>query len=129
PTGGGEWADGPSYDATGNPFGVDLQTAGFCYQILPYIEQDNLYKLTDITLAAQGRPVLASGSAQYPVGSYVADYQKINPWTPASDGSGRSSVGPLTSTGAANNLFLCPSRRQGMQPGWRGVKNDYAAVV
>src|SRR5262249_38428585 len=27
------------------------------------------------------------------------------------------------------SIYLCPSRRSGRQPGWRQVKNDYAAVV
>ncbi len=116
PTGGGSWNEGPSYLPDGTPCGVDLQTAGFCYQILPYIEQDNLYKQSDVLNPAKNARLLKS---PYPPGSYVADFNQVNPWS--------NDVGPLTTTGDANNLFLCPSRRAGNQPGWRGVKNDYAA--
>jgi prepilin-type N-terminal cleavage/methylation domain-containing protein len=123
PTGGGSWNEGPSYDASGNALGVDLQTAGFCYQILPYIEQDNLYKLSDVlNPLVNARKLNPAGlNTPFPIGAYVSDYNQVNPWS--------NDVGPLTETAAANNLFLCPSRRVGLQPGWRGVKNDYAAVV
>ncbi len=48
PTGGGEWYEGISYDPGGQPHGPPLQTAGWMYQILPFIEQDNLYKTSNI---------------------------------------------------------------------------------
>jgi prepilin-type N-terminal cleavage/methylation domain-containing protein/prepilin-type processing-associated H-X9-DG protein len=123
PTGGGAWDEGPGYQPGGiQPLGVDLQTAGWCYQMLPYIEQDNMYKLPDFT---GGIPPNTDGPnavkiPPYPNGSYVSNLQSINPWS--------NNVGPLT-TNSAVNTYLCPSRRSGLQPGWRQVKNDYAAVV
>src|SRR5438309_4320571 len=53
PTGGGHWEHGISYttkDGT-TPNGIDLQTAGWLYQILPYIEQGNAYNVSDMTAA------------------------------------------------------------------------------
>src|SRR5262245_14341016 len=47
PTGGGSWAEGPSYAPGGAPLDLSLQTAGWCYQILPFIEQENVYKQLD----------------------------------------------------------------------------------
>jgi prepilin-type N-terminal cleavage/methylation domain-containing protein/prepilin-type processing-associated H-X9-DG protein len=51
PTGGGDWKQGISYstkDGT-TPEGLPLQTAGWLYQILPYIEQANVTHLNDMT--------------------------------------------------------------------------------
>src|SRR5216683_6575246 len=47
PSNGAEWDCGPSYDSTGTPLPAGQQTADFLFQILPFIEQDNLYKLQD----------------------------------------------------------------------------------
>src|SRR5438132_11362525 len=47
PTGGGDWGDGISYQAGGNPYTGKLQMAGFFYQLLPFIEQDNRWKSLD----------------------------------------------------------------------------------
>src|SRR5260370_23650171 len=44
PTGGGDWGDGITYTADGTPFTGRLQMAGFFYQMLPYMEQDNRFK-------------------------------------------------------------------------------------
>src|SRR5262249_25029602 len=49
PTGGGDWWEGVSYKADGTPYVGQLQTAGWMYQILPFIEQDNLFKLKSIS--------------------------------------------------------------------------------
>src|SRR5262249_36028127 len=55
PTGGGDWKQGISYstkDGT-SPLGPNLQTAGWLYQILPYIEQNTVYTLNDMLPANQ----------------------------------------------------------------------------
>jgi prepilin-type N-terminal cleavage/methylation domain-containing protein/prepilin-type processing-associated H-X9-DG protein len=128
PTGGGDWDDGPSYQPGASPMGTNYQTAGWCYQILPYIEQDNLARLIDYNPAQISEAKLQSSwpaKAPFPTGSYVSNLQSVNPW---SGSGGGSNVGPLTTT-AAVKIYLCPSRRSGLVPGWRQVKNDYAAVV
>jgi prepilin-type N-terminal cleavage/methylation domain-containing protein/prepilin-type processing-associated H-X9-DG protein len=130
PTGGGQWDEGPSYNPGGSALGLDYQTAGWCYQILPYIEQDNMARLIDydptvISEAALQKDVHCAGRSPFPAGSYVSNLQTVNPW---SGPSPYGNVGPLSHT-AAVKIYLCPSRRSGLFPGWRQVKNDYAAVV
>src|SRR5260370_41800563 len=44
PTSGGEWNQQVSYGADGSPLGTGLQVSSWEFQILPFIEQDNLYK-------------------------------------------------------------------------------------
>jgi prepilin-type N-terminal cleavage/methylation domain-containing protein len=41
------WNYGPAYDVNTVPLGVRNQSAGVFFQILPYIEQSNLYKTND----------------------------------------------------------------------------------
>jgi prepilin-type processing-associated H-X9-DG protein len=128
PTGGGDWDDGPSYGPGASALGSNYQTAGWCYQLLPYIEQDNLARLIDydpIQIKESALQTSWPGKSPFPVGSYVSNLQTVNPWTGPSPWG---NVGPLTHT-AAVKIYLCPSRRQGLQPGWRQIKNDYAAVV
>jgi hypothetical protein len=47
PTGGTDWFDLPTRDATGALVDPPKQNAGWMVQILPFIEQDNLYRLAD----------------------------------------------------------------------------------
>jgi prepilin-type N-terminal cleavage/methylation domain-containing protein len=121
PTGGGNWDEGAAYQAGGQPLGPDLQTAGFLFQLLPFIELDNQYRQPDY-FTLPGPNTDGSGTLKeppYPPGAYVANLQTTTTWgTPGS---------PLTSSPV--KIYLCPSRRAGLQPGWRTVKNDYAAVV
>ena len=44
PNGGRGWPDAPVYNSVGSPATGRQQLAGWGFQILPYIEQDNLYK-------------------------------------------------------------------------------------
>src|SRR6516162_476626 len=39
---------GISYAPDGSPAGLKYQTAGWAFQILPFIEQDNLYRTSDL---------------------------------------------------------------------------------
>src|SRR6266446_9666066 len=48
PNTGGWWQTGITYDQSGTPIGIKYQQAGWLYQIMPFIEQDNLYKLPDL---------------------------------------------------------------------------------
>jgi prepilin-type N-terminal cleavage/methylation domain-containing protein/prepilin-type processing-associated H-X9-DG protein len=47
PTAGGDWQQSIAYSPGGQPLGPSRQTGGYLYQILPYIEQDNLYRQDD----------------------------------------------------------------------------------
>ncbi len=47
PTAGGDWQQSVSYSPGGQPLAPPRQTASFLYQILPYVEQDNLYRTDD----------------------------------------------------------------------------------
>jgi prepilin-type N-terminal cleavage/methylation domain-containing protein len=94
PTSGRNWDDGVAYNASGIPFGPDLQTAGWLYQILPFLEQDNLYRLSDI-VPGQNQANLPSP-----------------PWPPGSVRvrcNHELVVGPARST--VVKTFNCPSRR------------------
>jgi len=121
PTGGGSWKETVSYQAPGSPFGVDLQTAGWCYQLLPFLEQDAVYKQTDYVRWEDATPTT---STIFPAGSRIVDLEKTPGWD--------NKAGPLANrqNSAAQKMYLCPSRRSGIQSGgWRYVKNDYAAVA
>src|SRR5437773_6190360 len=47
PTGGADWWSGVSYKPDMTPYGDVQQTAGWAYQILPYVEQEALWKKYD----------------------------------------------------------------------------------
>src|SRR5262249_36104525 len=46
PTGGTTWADAPGYTAPGSPLTGQNQKAGWGFQILPFVEGDNVFKGT-----------------------------------------------------------------------------------
>jgi prepilin-type N-terminal cleavage/methylation domain-containing protein/prepilin-type processing-associated H-X9-DG protein len=48
PHGGHEWNYGVSYTPGGQPYSGPQQTCGWMFQILPYVEQDALYRTTDL---------------------------------------------------------------------------------
>jgi prepilin-type N-terminal cleavage/methylation domain-containing protein/prepilin-type processing-associated H-X9-DG protein len=136
PTGGGDWGDGVSYQPGGQPFAGKWQTAGFWYQLLPYIEQDNLYRTPDYpagwntasTTVGSGYTIVIDSTqlpgSPFPAGSFEASVQNNPPW-----GTPTGVNGPLTTTTGVKT-YSCPSRRDaGLHPGWRQVKTDYAAVV
>jgi prepilin-type N-terminal cleavage/methylation domain-containing protein/prepilin-type processing-associated H-X9-DG protein len=94
PTGGGDWEQGISYSTKDGsiPEGVSLQTASWLYQILPYIEQNNVAIRNDMTPNNQ-----ESFTAPFPVKIYCVD----------SDHS--KDLGPVRT--AVISTFYCPSRR------------------
>jgi prepilin-type N-terminal cleavage/methylation domain-containing protein/prepilin-type processing-associated H-X9-DG protein len=126
PTGGGNWNDGVSYVPGRLPYGPHLQTAGFHYQILPFIEQDAMYKLPDYDPASASLPpnraLDMTGVGSFPPKSFMVPLDRIN------DASYHG--GPVNNT-APVKIFICPSRRasQLYTDSWRAVKSDYAAVV
>jgi prepilin-type N-terminal cleavage/methylation domain-containing protein/prepilin-type processing-associated H-X9-DG protein len=94
PTGGGDWQEGISYTTKEGitPHGIHLQTAGWAYQILPYLEQENLYFLSDLT--PQNRVLLQT---PYPQPIWCVDRD---------DGA---AIGPAARTPI--QTYYCPSRR------------------
>src|SRR5947208_2586865 len=44
PSAGGDWQQSVAYSPGGTPLAPPRQTASFLYQILPYIEQENLHR-------------------------------------------------------------------------------------
>src|SRR5688572_11156504 len=63
PHGGTGWDRAPAYVSPGNPYGLKDQGCGWAFHLLPFIEQDNLYKgsgAADVNAAsarARGTPV------------------------------------------------------------------------
>ncbi|MCI0742254.1 MAG: DUF1559 domain-containing protein [Gemmataceae bacterium] len=57
PTGGQHWSMAPTYLAVGQPAGPKDQRAGWLFQILPFVEQDNVYK-------GSGQTTIAGAQAQ-----------------------------------------------------------------
>jgi prepilin-type N-terminal cleavage/methylation domain-containing protein/prepilin-type processing-associated H-X9-DG protein len=119
PTSGSDWNHGVSYQPSGQPYGPDLQTAGFLYQILPFIELQNLYNLTDVN--ANGSDKVPLGPPLFQSGSYMTRVD-----LPGNSNSGGT---PLNGT-TAPKVYFCPSRRNAqLYTGWRNVKADYAAAL
>jgi hypothetical protein len=122
PTGGAGGLDGPSYTPGGTPYGVDKQTAGWLFQILPFIEQENLYSTID-ALPALGNLRLFTAPEIQNLGVEVGSYRTDND--------------PLLRTGPVRNipirLYLCPSRRSVhlFRSGGRFLTslNDYASFT
>jgi prepilin-type N-terminal cleavage/methylation domain-containing protein len=118
PNNGNMWYTGISYDTTGSPQNFKYQQAGWGFQILPFLEQDNLYRTSDM-LDANGKPttnpllavnVMPLGKAVNPgdqstwggvVGTFAVNYQL--------------GAVPNGQWGAARKTpvktYYCPSRR------------------
>src|SRR5262249_15051728 len=134
PRGGGDWWMGLNYKPDGSMYGPDKQTAGWCMQILPFIEQENLQKLNGFNTAYVNtrRPYPANGNSNvyfynareiarggFDPGSYMlVNFHNLEP-------------GPLRSVPI--KLFYCPSRRgsdlyKNGGP-WRTTLTDYCAAT
>src|SRR5205823_9714302 len=109
--------------ASGTPLGIKYQTAGWAFQILPFIEQDNLYTRSDLLKDESGKALnifppdypttdlAATTRGTFPPGRYNIDIFK--------------GVGPVRRTPVAT--YYCPARRPvGVYNGVATI--DYAAA-
>jgi prepilin-type N-terminal cleavage/methylation domain-containing protein len=117
---------GIAYDSSNTPLAVKNQTAGWPFQILPFIEQDNLYKMNNANSPANinsmgGAPgvgpnivlfdsVIMPHDPRWPIGAYFTSFN-----IPVTGPTERTPV----------NIYACPSRRAPQQVQvWR-VDNNY----
>jgi prepilin-type N-terminal cleavage/methylation domain-containing protein/prepilin-type processing-associated H-X9-DG protein len=123
PAGGGEWYEGVSYKPDGTPHAPPSQTASWLWQLFPFIEQDNLYRMSN----AVDRPPSGQRS-------------NIRPLPPAVYGPNAgyfASVDHALTVGPARSVpvktYYCPSRRaaQLYRNGGSFLTslNDYVAAV
>jgi prepilin-type N-terminal cleavage/methylation domain-containing protein/prepilin-type processing-associated H-X9-DG protein len=123
PTGGTDWQLGVSFsDPAGlHPFEPPYQTAGWMYQILPFIEQEALYKTSDVVPG--GANVWRLPSPPWPANSFAIN---VDP--------SLAGPGPVRSTPV--KTYHCPSRRDAVRylnPTQRADRmlalNDYASAT
>ncbi len=118
---------GISYNADGSPCSPKYQTAGWAFQILPFIEQDNLYKTSDLLKDESGK-ALNIFPPDYPTTDLRAVTQAPMPLT-FPQGSYNidlfKGVGPVRKTPV--KIYYCPTRRPaGLYDGVATI--DYAAA-
>ena len=131
PNNGGWWQTGPAYDATGSPIGTKYQTAGWQFQILPFLEQDNLYRMPDFL----------------PAGATAQNATNVQFFNTNLPGIGATTSGPANAYYIDNNrgtgpvrgtpvkTYYCPSRRVvGLYRGDGSIngnigESDYASVA
>jgi prepilin-type N-terminal cleavage/methylation domain-containing protein/prepilin-type processing-associated H-X9-DG protein len=126
----GAWhCHGIAYDAANQPLMPKYQTAGWGFQILPFLELDNLYHTSDVVYS-NGQPVNIK-----PIGPQGPN----NTPTPFPDQyAPRNSyyivLGLPPSAGATEmtpvKVYYCPSRRPADVYNWDGVGlTDYCSVA
>lgn len=111
-----------SYLTDGTPHNAKYQVASWAFQILPFIEGDNLYKTSDILYASDGvtptnvvQLTPANGFMNYPAGSF-ATFINYNGNAPG--------PGPVQSS--PFRPYNCPSLRSpGLFQGWNGTKVNF----
>jgi prepilin-type N-terminal cleavage/methylation domain-containing protein len=114
-TGGFNGDFGIAYDASGAPLGVKTQTAAWCFQILPFIEQDNLYKTNDWNLqtgAFDNRMSLvgSTGPIPNPVVPNNFDGGTTPVWSSGTWFTNYATQPGPTDMGVVK-IYACPSRR------------------
>jgi prepilin-type N-terminal cleavage/methylation domain-containing protein/prepilin-type processing-associated H-X9-DG protein len=150
PTSGAAWDTTVSYNADGSPHNVKYQVCGWAYQLLPFIEQDNLYKLPDLSDPPPA-PGGTSGNyvslpsvvtatqptpSPFPTGSYMGVLDSppgaaaTNYQSPDVLGTNTTPPTPTLNNPGVVKIYYCPSRRAPQTVvGWRGAKTDYASVM
>jgi prepilin-type N-terminal cleavage/methylation domain-containing protein/prepilin-type processing-associated H-X9-DG protein len=99
PSGGADWWSGPTYKVNGQPYMGKSQGAGWAYQILPFIELDALYRLSDLN--SVNRNVIPDTPAARTAG--------FEPGSTFSLQDHSLTPGPVRSVPI--KLYYCPSRR------------------
>src|SRR5438132_754316 len=109
---------GICYDSNGFPVNPKYQTAGWAFQILPFIEEDKLYRMSDLLKDGSGKPqnifpadypttdLAAATGVKSPKGFYNVDLFK--------------GIGPVRRTPV--KVYFCPDRRPA------GVYNGVATI-
>jgi prepilin-type N-terminal cleavage/methylation domain-containing protein len=122
---------GVSYDSSGSPLPIKHQTAGWAFQLLTFMEGDNLYRTSDLTpvgstpATAANVVILspANGYQGYPNGSYAS---KLGNAPNSLD----TPPGPVQLTPVKN--YYCPSRHAAdiynRGDGTRIAQLDYACA-
>jgi hypothetical protein len=120
----GSWSDhGIAYDRLGEPLAPPQQTAGWAFQILPFLQLDHVYKTSDVAYGADGlsanvRPFgtgVPFPDNHGPAGSYYIDV------TTGLVGPARASV---------PRVYYCPSRRPAGLYSWNDTNlTDYCSVA
>ncbi len=135
PTQGGPWNHGITYDRSGAPLGYKAQQAGWGYQILNFLEQDNLYKTLDslpvgstpyttppaVNVFLMGQVPNGNNWQQQsgPVGSWCIDLGN----TSINIGVGPARAIPV-------KTYYCPSRRPPALYNWNHTNlTDYVSVA
>jgi len=111
------WNYGPAYNAAGAPLSVKSQSASCFFQILPFIEQDNLYKTNDWN-GIQGNFDTTTGDNRWhPSPTNFDAPQYPDPRWKDSDYfiNHANKIGPVEQ--AVVKIYACPSRRAASAPG------------
>jgi prepilin-type N-terminal cleavage/methylation domain-containing protein len=118
PTGGQHWSMPPTYLAPGQPAGPDQQRAGWLFQLLPFVEQDNIYKGAN-----------APAVAGYPAGSIeAAQIQAIATPVKTYFCPARRSPRVFTNPNTNNNGNWYPPGAPNSYPSTH-AQTDYAASI
>lgn len=128
PTSGAYWQFGVSYTAKdgSTPHGTSLQTASWCYQILPYLEEANAYRLNDMLPGSGGTGNLWGSDGKMPTPPFPANSGYMV------DAEHSRATGPLRQTPIPT--YYCPSRRS-VKLYWNGGNQhltsltDYCSAV
>jgi prepilin-type N-terminal cleavage/methylation domain-containing protein/prepilin-type processing-associated H-X9-DG protein len=132
PTMGSWWCHGIAYDAANQPLMPKYQTAPWSFQILPFLELDNLYRTSDV-LYSNGQPVNIrplgpQGAAMVPT-PFPDNYAPRNSYYIDNTFSAvNAGVGPARSTPI--KTYYCPSRRPSDLYCWNLTNlTDYCSVA
>jgi prepilin-type N-terminal cleavage/methylation domain-containing protein/prepilin-type processing-associated H-X9-DG protein len=132
PSMGSWWCHGIAYDSANQPLMPKYQTAAWSYQILPFLELDNLYHTSDV-LYSNGQPVninpIGPQGANMTPTPFPDNYAPRNSYYINLGYSGvNGGVGPVRSTPV--KVYYCPSRRPSDLYSWNNVAlNDYCSVA